>query len=487
MAEQNKEAKAPAAADDKSINELLKEYADDVKDKDLDDFLKSGDEDAFESDDSDSDEGEDADKSDEALAKKSGGGILTGLILLVAFAAAGAGTYVYLNREEGMTAIMGGFMGGETKAEADTMQAPPAPELAPTLPAPSEQQATAIESPLEKGELPAQPTTIMNETLPMPSASSDMEPPASELVSSAEVAQSIDVLATPMSARPEAAPALNPTPAPANDNAPAATPVEAPAETAKAVDAWTAGINEGMDNTAAKLPEQPVAELNAKPVKAPKQETSEAAPKKAKAVASGADAALPPPYLSIQAQKGGAIVPTKGKMAPVVEGRAKSGRNINEADVTSATGDYRNMVINGGGKIEVAGSKTTFVPAGTKTDMAEPAPAEAPVTSAPRLAISGGKSLPDGYQATAPVAAPKVQAPEAVETPAPQTSTPAQNSNDAKSVLAQAMSLEKSGKTGDALELYQRALELDAVYGDGKSIDRGMVYDRIGAIRSGSK
>ena len=55
---------------------------------------------------------------------------------------------------------------------------------------------------------------------------------------------------------------------------------------------------------------------------------------------------------------------------------------------------------------------------------------------------------------------------------------------DAKTVLAQAIAMEKAGNADQALSLYQRALELDAVYADGKSIDRGMVYDRIGAIRA---
>src|SRR5690606_22477401 len=40
---------------------------------------------------------------------KKSGGLLTMLFIVVAFGAAGAGAYMYLNKEDGMTSIMGGF------------------------------------------------------------------------------------------------------------------------------------------------------------------------------------------------------------------------------------------------------------------------------------------------------------------------------------------------------------------------------------------
>ncbi|NBX66146.1 MAG: hypothetical protein EBQ96_04035 [Proteobacteria bacterium] len=478
MAEQKK---AEAAADDKSINELLKEYADDVKDKDLDDFLKS-DDDAFESDDSETSDEDKSEDTEENAPKKSGG-LLTGLLLLVVFAVAGAGTYIYLNRDSGMTAIMGGFMGGEEQV-ADTLEPVQpqttalSPDLEPQLPTPTMDAAP------QPTDLPSQPLPIANEAsappMPMATQPSSEEPPAAELLTAEP--------AVPQPAAPVEAPVAEASPA---------APVAAATDAAKAVDAWASGAESSPMMPAADLPVQPVEEVKAQPVKAaPKQE---AAPKKAQAQAPSADDALPPPYVAIQGNKGGASAvstATKAKMQPVVEGSSKSARNANEADVTSATGDYRTMVMQGGGKIEIAGSKTTIMPAGMApaTDAVVPAGVSARPENAPnRLAIAGGKSLPDGYtppvpmQAATPVVPPAMDAPE-IKAPvveAPVMKAVAQPEGDAKAMLAQALAMEKAGKTGDALELYQRALELDAVYGNGKSIDRGMVYDRIGAIRAG--
>ena len=264
------------------------------------------------------------------------------------------------------------------------------------------------------------------------------------------------------------------------------------------MDAWASGEEPNVASPASDLPVQPVEEVKAQPVKsAPKHE---AAPKKEKFVkqVSPEDEALPPPYVAIQGGK--AKTPTAGttggKMQPVIEGGAKAARNVNEADVTSASGDYRTMVMQGGGKIEISGSKTTIMPAGSSpsNDNVVPAGVSARPEAAPkRLAISGARSLPDGYvapepalQVATPVAAPETDAPE-IEAPAveaPVVKAAPQAEGDAKAVLSQAIALEKAGKTSEALELYQRALELDAVYGNGQSIDRGMVYDRIGAIRA---
>jgi hypothetical protein len=123
------------------------------------------------------------------------------------------------------------------------------------------------------------------------------------------------------------------------------------------------------------------------------------------------------------------------------------------------------------------------------------------------LAIQGGKSLPPGaavVQTRTEVAVPPQQpelsgAPSFESTPAPQpvavprapaaAEAPAAAvppEQDAKAILAAAMAADKAGRKADALELYQKALEADAVYADGKSIDRGLAYDRIGALRAGA-
>ncbi len=127
------EKKAVTPDEDKSINDLLDEYAGDVKDKDLDDFLKSDDEeeDAFEGDESD-DEDNDKALADEVQPKKSGG-FMSMLLIIIAFGAAGAGAYIYLNKDQGMTAIMGGFMGQDEPTAQAVLDTPPTPDAAPVM------------------------------------------------------------------------------------------------------------------------------------------------------------------------------------------------------------------------------------------------------------------------------------------------------------------------------------------------------------------
>lgn len=60
------------------------------------------------------------------------------------------------------------------------------------------------------------------------------------------------------------------------------------------------------------------------------------------------------------------------------------------------------------------------------------------------------------------------------------------NAGDAQSLLAQGDAAAKAGKTDEAVALFQKALEADAVSGQGKSLDRGAVYDRIGAVLAGN-
>lgn len=552
MADQKK----TAPQDDKSINDLLQEYADDVKDKDLDDFLKDGDDDAFETEAS---EAVEDDGDDVAPVPESGGrsiGFGGGLLILLLLAGAGAGAYMYVaGRDGGVTQIMGGFKGADPSFDDTAVAAPVAPDQAPVLPSPAPQVAE---------DMPAQPAPIANES---PAMGSEEVFPAAELEK--RVAE--------------------------EDQSPAQTkPVMSADEAAAAVDKWAAEI--GVQGEKKEdLPEQTVEEVKAKPPvtasvsatpKVEKVEKAEAAPAPAKAetpakieeapapvktVAKAApsplDEALPPPYLAIQAQKGGAAPvpqPAATSMAPVMDETKPAPaapaevatRNLNEADVTSATGAYREMVVGGGGKIEIEGSKTSFVSADQPAAMQSapqpqpaaipavvPAPAAvmqspapqmampvvpvAPVVTAPTasnnypampaLAINGGKSLPpeSGDQpadprpvvdmlvsapapafvavppSTTPDSAPLVEEKMVVTPAVPQqpvasvAAVPATApAADAKSVLDQAVALEKAGNPAAALPLYQRALELDAIYADGKSIDRNFVYDRIGAIRA---
>lgn len=55
---------------------------------------------------------------------------------------------------------------------------------------------------------------------------------------------------------------------------------------------------------------------------------------------------------------------------------------------------------------------------------------------------------------------------------------------DARQVLSKAKAAQAAGRTGQAIALYQKALEVDAVYGDGKSIDRAGVYDALATLRT---
>lgn len=494
--------------DDKSINELLKEYADDVKDQNLDDFLKN--DDAFEGDNDDASEDEDKVLADPAPKKS--GAFLTILMTVIAFGAAGAGAYMYLNRnDEGMTSIMGGFGGnGSDNAEMD-LDLPPPPE-APTvfaLPTPPTPEQPVL------NESPTMPAPIMNEAPLQPAL--DVAP----IVTSEAPAPGADLLAVPQTQNPAPIPAETTSTEPSTDTASAS----------KAVDDWAAGLNDGMAEVENKLPEQVVEEIKAKPpVTAKAKKTATAAPEKkvqtTASVSSKADGALPPPYVAIQAKKGESATPSpkiasKSKMAPVVEGRvsapASSDRNINEADVSKATGSTAAMVAQGGGVIPL-GSYEVPAPVG----MMPVARPSTPMAVVP-LAIKGGKSIPPGTarvetrtyaalpatnQGTLPARAMKAPAsepqgpavpveevkqvratpPQMTETSAPEVSSapPASSAQDARAILAQAMQAEKAGQMGDALELYQKALEVDAIYADGTSIDRGMVYDRIGAIRAGS-
>ena len=580
----------PAADEDKSINELLQEYAEDVKDKDLDDFLKNSDEDEEEDAFADDADDEDADKAlvDEQPAKKSGG-MLSMLMIIVAFLAAGAGAYIYMNKDEGMTAIMGGFMGNDEPVES-AMPAAPTPDSAPTmLPAPTDEPMAAMDG-------TPQPSPIVNEDAPNADTPVETLQP---LTDAPFPAPGADIVATPN----------------ADNTAPAMDPTVATADAEKAVDKWMSGGDSGIPDeviagTTPALPEKSIGELNAKPPvtakKTAKKEAPKAEPKKvveAKAPAapksdaqeavaeikqaepetkvtgvtkkkaatlSPADDALPPPFVAIQSKKGGSgsvamAAPSKttlsvdtvadapvlakptpasnAKMAPIVEGGASASRvsdgakhsasgtgrdlegnrNQNVSDVTSATGETAAMVAKGGGMTEIP-SQGVPAPVGMlPTRRAIPAPA--PELRTYKLAIQGGKSLPPGSQtrayaqipdtttgtkpamATSSNPTPPAVPVEPVETmsapepepevisprveAAPRASAPAEpaasssNTQDASAIVRAAQQAESAGRAGDALELYQRALEVDAVYGGGSSIDRGAVYDRIGAIRAG--
>ncbi len=549
MADQKKDDKtAQSAQDDKNINDLLKEYAEDVKDKDLDEFLKDSEDEAFEADVADEDADDEA-AAPAAPAKASGksGGMLTALMLVVAFGAAGAGAYMYMHRNDGMTSIMGGFSGAQPSSDV-TMDTPVKPDEAPAMPAPVANVAPA----------PAQDAPVLTPATETAPDSSSLAQPLPQASAPALEPAGTPVLAdvTSASAQPAQNQPASAMPVPVT----AATPAPAAAEnTDNAVQSWVSGAAPEAATPKAdeKLPEQSVKEIKARPPvmtnDAPKKVTpvktekpvaalpadqaetamnpmggddglkaedkaGKPAVKKAKVSSDPMDAPLPPPYLAIQASKGGAPVAAAApavsapsaapKMAPVVDDAgAKAAANVatDTSDVTRTTGDLATMVGAGGGKIEIVNKGVA--PAAAPVPQAAMAPAPAP--SAPSKAVSNlgtsisalaigqggsGRSLPDtddnsdaiAAPVTAPAAAPA--APAAVPAPAAPAvpvAMPAPASvQDAKTVLAQAIAMEKAGNADQALSLYQRALELDAVYADGKSIDRGMVYDRIGAIRA---
>ena len=238
-----------------------------------------------------------------------------------------------------------------------------------------------------------------------------------------------------------------------------------------------------------------------KTVSAPKTTTPKAAAPKAttpaKAVSSGADAALPPPYLAIRAAKStGTRRDTEGNV------------NLNIEDKTAATGATAAMVAQGGGRIDLENSSGAVSAATPAPALARPLASSSRAIATPEsvpplrtvpLAINNGRSMPPG---TVVPPGSKVEArayaelPETTDdtaparmvmpspTPAPTPAPSSATGGDASALVAQAMAAEKSGNLSTALTLYQKALEADAIYGDGKSIDRGMVYDHIGAIRA---
>lgn len=55
--------------------------------------------------------------------------------------------------------------------------------------------------------------------------------------------------------------------------------------------------------------------------------------------------------------------------------------------------------------------------------------------------------------------------------------------NKAQALYREALQADQAGQFARAIDLYQRALEVDAVEYDGRSLDRGGVYDRLYAIR----
>ncbi len=462
--------------DDKSINDLLKEYASDVKDKDLDDFLKDSGDDAYES--AIDEDGDDEDAEGEVVAEgaeeRKSSSILPLLLIVAAFGAAGAGAWVYLNRDQGMTSIMGGFMGQDEANAPVTSQMPPPPPLAANdIGAPPSDLAPVAPMP----DAPAQPMPIMNE-----GASDGLPAPGADVLAMPE--------AQPAASAP--APVAQAAPTPLTGNAPSAATPAAKLPTAgsdanaqDAVSAWNNNETPANTDPTATLPEKPVDVVKAKPVSASKAKTekpkataetkpvSEPAPVRAvpKEYVSGLDGALPPPFMAIQARKAMAPAAANTSVAPPAA-------PVAPATVPSAT---LNAV------------PPTFTQ-----------PVAAPVTPELRtvpLAINGGRSVPDNTKAYAQIPdtdtgsspAPSVSAPEAPVAAAPvaisarPSAAPsvAASNGQAAAILAQAQAAEAAGDKDKALTLYTQALEADAVYGDGKSIDRGAVYDRIGAIRSG--
>jgi|GEM_PF-2385564 len=591
MADQNKDQDIPetetASMDDKSINELLKEYAEDVKDKDLDEFLKdtSDGDDAFEGNDNDAD-----DSVAQGRPKKSGG-VLTFLLFLVFCGAAGAGVWLYMNKDQGMTSVLGGFTGDDSA----TLETPPSPDATPTLPA-ADTAAVAAPEMTDMAEAPVDAAPAAD-AIPDPFAAADDSAPASDVPAptpivnetapdaAAEETAPADLLSQPTASDAATIPATDT--AATAESAPVAEAPAQPADATQAVSDWASTAGDGMSETNAKLDAGPaaepartaekapvadaeavdVAEVNAKPVTVKAEQKSEraSAPEKIRET-SPYDEALPPPYVAIKAGKGAdattavesATAASSSKMAPVVEATETTASDVagykrgstagTEPAETRASGIYKDLVKQGGGAIDLPG-----LTANVKNDItigqAQSAPApvnpavSVPVDNGPvRLAIQGGRSLPETVTARTPtgtvtarlpaaepvvpavpveavepeVTAPAKQIPakattkastsndrystaedtdmsvvmpeaktEAAPAPAAPAAAPAADgpSAELRGLVNQALAAEKSGDKAGAIKLYQRALEMDAVQNGG--LDRGMVYDRIGALKAG--
>ena len=265
---------AAKSADEKSINDLLEEYAQDVKDKDIDDFLKESDgeedEEIYEPEDESAEEESEKVLAEQGQPRRRGGGLLTMALIVAAFGAAGAGAYMYLNRDSGMTTIMGGFSGTN-----DDVAMPP-PAIAANTPdtdeGPANDNVANDNATPVMPAAPAQPMPIMNEA-----AAPDATAAAPEMTSTETPVPGADVVNVP-------APQLETQSIPQLEPAPAAA---APAEklpplsagdtgAAQAVDAWASGKDadtikpampgpDGAGNTAALLPEKTVEVIKAKP------------------------------------------------------------------------------------------------------------------------------------------------------------------------------------------------------------------------------
>lgn len=562
MADKNKpeinDENVETELDDKSINELLKEYADDVKDKDLDDFLQDA-------PDEDDDEGlyENDDELMEGVAPKKRSGIVGLLAVLLLCGAAGAGAWMYLNRDDGMTTVMGGFKGEPALSDdfiASPTRTPIVPEAnpempafmadnsgqnAPTGPAP-ELDFSAASNDLSE---PVTPTTGLRNMLaddlppPMPisnEGADDSLVPLEDINAQAQIQSETKMSVTTDTTTQSPAGQLSAGQSPAVQAPETARAPAAPSKTntQDAVRDWLSTSNDDMPEVEEKLPpvtEVPVREMNARPVKnaeKPKETAKSAssssassgvsAPVRAPAL-SAADGALPPPYLAIQARKAAGLPATSTTATVDIVDNLEVDTQVyvrgatahTEPVSTRATGIYRELVTHGGGEIEIdttirqsetvsvdvdTQGYTPYAPSyGASHSYATPAPQEAPAAD---LAISGGRSYPDGRVVkTGPNTQTSVQLPSATSTPvAPQAaqaapapsyavpsapvSAPVSVASEAGRLVREAQNAEAAGKLDEAITLYQRALESDAIYGDGRSIDRGMVYDRIGAIRA---
>ncbi len=593
-------------ADDKNINDLLSEYAD-LKDEDLQDFLKGTDsEDSFVLDDE-----EQAAAATEERRKSS---LLPVIVSVVILGAAAGGAYYFISQKGGLSGAMEsvrasvpGMSGSDEPVSAPMMAydepgttgtpasgdlpVPGADSMPPsadtTAPITNADSGVATWPEADTGA-PSNDNAVPG-AAPVPAVAGDVVMPEpmpivnEATIANAPVPADSALPASPEVATPDTVTAAEPLPVPASeDDAAALGATPAPAPVPAEITSWEraadqpAPLPEAVPEIApapapvpvaepapAAVPEKDVAALKATPPtnaaepkakKTAKKETSsDAAPRKAKSPAgtSAFDGALPPPFMAIRSGNGPAAAGATGDQGTVYvssAGVSNGGtgtpmpvqpntvspvtENVNHSqpDLSSAN-PYYDVIRQGGGMVEMVNGKV--VTAATPTTQAQPAPQPAQQQAAPaapagriavpaspgapdydavanarsQLVTAGGRSYPvkDGASLAAmsqPTAselaarqiagtpsladgpvptAPKQVAPAPAAQAAP--AAPVASGVSAPAILQQAMQAEKAGKAADAIALYQKALEVDAVVGGGTSIDRGMVYDRIAALR----
>lgn len=566
MTDQKPESKE----EDKSIDTLLKEYAGDVKERDLDAFLNEETDTDFAADDEDE---------EVAPAQKKSGGMMSLFVSVLLLGAGTAAAMVYMNQNGGFQAVLGKLpllssatgntdtamqntMGFEPSQPANDTAQPVAAEAAPE-PAPVDPMAATPTTPVDQtaplAETPApalsdiagapvaQPAPIENQvdaSAMTASEASDLEVAAQTVDTPAQTPDTAaaqpatsETSATPAPQTSAFTDAASATPEPSVTPAPTApvAPVEAvkaeqpaspPAtDVGSAVDTWASSTADNLNNaqldkpavtktepekrTEPSLTAPDTVNMAEAPVVAP-------APKKERVVKPArprdpSDAALLPPYLAIQARKaaGGAapVADTSAtRQAPMMTGEGATTPAAPSVPVTTATpapAGSTPMLTAATPEPETTKARVANTPLALDTrrslpEVLDEAPAMAqasapaktstPLATPERTAATPMKAPDDTKMPAMPTAKVSATPMASSKSPAPApTAVPAatRNAGLAQSLLAQGDAAAKAGKTDEAVDLYQKALEADAVSGQGKSIDRGAVYDRIGAVLAG--